>query len=160
MQCPCGSGHTYEECCGPYIEGKKKPETAEALMRSRYTAFATQAVDYILDTHDPSNRGDLDRNSTAEWSKRAEWLGFELLNAEGGGGGDDEGKIEFVARYRFKGDELAHHETATFRKHEGVWYFVDGEMATHETFVRTTAKVGRNEPCPCGSGKKYKKCCG
>ena len=61
---------------------------------------------------------------------------------------------------RLKGDELAHHEVATFRKVEDRWYFVDGKMAKHETFVRQAPKVGRNDPCPCGSGKKYKKCCG
>lgn len=160
MQCPCGSGSTLDACCGLVIADLSRAETAEQLMRSRYTAFATHEVDHIMASHDPANRGELDRNSTEEWSKRAEWLGFELVGVEAGGKDDEEGTVEFIARYRFKGDELAHHEVASFRKVDGQWYFVDGEMAKHETFERTTAKVGRNEPCPCGSGKKYKKCCG
>ena len=129
-------------------------------MRSRYSAFATGAIDYIRDTQDPSNRNDFDRNAVSEWSRRSEWVGFDLLQVEAGGEGDEEGKIEFVARYRIKGDEQAHHEVATFRRVDGRWYFVDGQMAKHETFVRQSAKVGRNDACPCGSGKKYKKCCG
>ena len=160
MNCPCGNPLPIDECCGPLIAGDRLPETAEALMRSRYTAFATGEIDYIHDTHDQNSTEELDRDATRAWSQKSEWIGFELLGIEGGGADDDTGKVEFIARYRMQGDEYAHHETATFERNEGRWFFLDGEMAAAETFRRTSQKVGRNEACPCGSGKKYKRCCG
>lgn len=159
MQCPCQSQKPSAECCQPFLDGKAWPETAEQLMRARYTAFATGSVDFIIESHDPSTRDEVDRTTTEHWSKKSEWIGFELVNVEGGEAGDTDGRVEFIARYKVKGDEVAHHETAVFHKKSDKWYFCDSEMAGHETFVRQTEKVGRNDPCPCGSGKKYKKCC-
>jgi SEC-C motif-containing protein len=160
MSCPCGNPAPIAECCGPYLDGTRLPPTAEALMRSRYTAFATGNVDYIHDTHDPATAGELDREATRAWSEKSEWLGFELIAADGGGADDDAGTVEFVARYRLQGSEHRHHETATFTKIDGRWFFADSRMAPQEPFRRSVAKVGRNDPCPCGSGKKYKRCCG
>ena len=77
MTCPCGKGESLETCCGPLISGKALPETAEDLMRSRYAAYATGNVDYILSSHDPATAGEVDRNNTETWSKGAEWLGLE-----------------------------------------------------------------------------------
>jgi SEC-C motif domain protein len=68
--------------------------------------------------------------------------------------------VEFVARYRMGGAEHAHHERATFQRHDGRWYFEDGDIVKARPVVREAPKVGRNEPCPCGSGKKFKKCHG
>ncbi|HSV29430.1 MAG TPA: YchJ family metal-binding protein, partial [Candidatus Omnitrophota bacterium] len=77
-----------------------------------------------------------------------------------GGGADDEtGSVEYVARFKIRGQAHAHHELATFRKEDGRWLYVDGEV-NPKTAPRQVAKVGRNDPCPCGSGQKYKKCCG
>ncbi len=160
MDCPCGSGRTHAECCGPYLAGERWPETAEALMRARYSAFATGNVDFIHDSYDPGSRDELDRQQTETWSKQSEWLGFELIDSEGGGVDEDTGTIEFIAHYKLQGDELAHHELAQFEKVDGKWYFMDGRMLGQPTYRREAPKVGRNDPCPCGSGKKYKKCCG
>ncbi len=160
MTCPCGKGESIETCCGPYIEGKKRPETAEALMRSRYTAFATGNVDYIIETHDPERRGDIDEGSTADWAKNSEWLGFELVSSEAGGESDNAGVIEFVARYKVKGVTINHRERAVFRKAGDRWVFVDGQIKNGPPVRRNEPRVGRNEPCPCGSGKKYKRCHG
>jgi len=129
-------------------------------MRSRYTAYATEQIDYILSSHDPDTVKDVDRKSSEEWAKEADWQGLEVLATEAGGPEDDNGMVEFVARYRIGDNEYAHHERATFRRVDGEWKFVDGEMVKAKPVVRETPKVGRNEPCPCGSGKKYKKCCG
>ena len=129
-------------------------------MRSRYTAFAVGNVDYILATHDPDRGGDVDRSGTEAWSKNSEWLGFELVSAEKGGPDDDAGVVEFVARYKVKGVTLAHRERAIFRKHRDRWVFVDGQMVNAPPARRDEGRVGRNEPCPCGSGKKYKRCHG
>ena len=160
MTCPCGKGESLETCCGPYIDGSKIPETAEALMRSRYTAFATGKVDYIIATHDPDRRGDVDEQGAADWSKNSEWLGFELISTENGGPNDDAGVVEFVAKYKIKGVTLTHRERSIFRKHNGRWVFVDGQMVNGPPVKRSEPRVGRNEPCPCGSGKKYKRCHG
>ena len=77
-----------------------------------------------------------------------------------GGEADEQGVVEFVVTYKEKGVVRRYHERGRFQKEQGRWYFVEGEMVTPKTEVHTAPKVGRNEPCPCGSGKKYKKCCG
>ena len=129
-------------------------------MRARYSAYARGDIDFIVDSQAPETRGDTDRNLTEQWSRQAEWQGLDVRKTTGGGAGDAEGIVEFVARYRLKDQDVAHHELATFRKDDGVWYFVDGAPPKQEPFKREKPKVGPNEPCPCGSGKKSKKCCG
>ncbi len=129
-------------------------------MRARYAAFASGNVDFILESHDPATRGELDPKLIEQWSKQSEWLGFELIESRNGGVDDDEGSVEFVARYAIQGKQQEHHELATFAKIDGKWFFVDGLVAGGSTFRRETPKLGRNDPCGCGSGKKFKKCCG
>ncbi len=90
MTCPCGKGESLETCCGPLLSGAALPETAEALMRSRYTAYATGNVDYILSSHDPATMGEVDRNNTEVWSKSAEWLGLTITRTERGEASDEE----------------------------------------------------------------------
>ena len=160
MTCPCGSGKTLEQCCGPYLAGERWPSTAVDLMRARYAAFASGKVDFILESHDPSSRGEIDRNLIEQWSTRSQWNGFEVLEVVQGGENDEQGSVEFIARYSIDGKDQEHHELATFSKVDGKWFFVDGLVAGAGTFRREAPKVGRNDPCPCGSGKKFKKCCG
>jgi len=159
-ECPCGSAIAYTDCCKPLIEGNRPAETAEALMRSRYTAHATKAFDYIFDTTHPDSRKEDDRDSTAAWSKKLDWQRLEIRNVEKGGADDDHGSVEFVARYRKNGKAFDHHEIAEFVREEGRWYFKDGQPPQPVQVVRQGPKIGRNDPCTCGSGKKYKKCCG
>lgn len=160
MSCPCGNTKSLDECCGPLVKGESFAETAEALMRSRYTAYTTQEVDYIIATHEPDSRDTVDRDGALKWSEEATWDGLEIVSTEAGGAADDEGMVEFIARYSMEGAGFAHHEKSTFTKIDGRWYYKDGEMIKQQPVRRDTPKVGRNEPCPCGSGKKYKKCCG
>jgi SEC-C motif-containing protein len=172
MQCPCGTGKTYEACCEPFIKGAQKAPTAETLMRSRYTAYTLKDVAYLEKTLAPEARGDFDRDATREWAGQATWKGLEIVSKEKGEESDSKGTVEFVAKYEVAGKTLDHHEVSKFRKDtNGRWLFVDGDSHTHEdgaghhhavqeTFVREAPKVGRNDACPCGSGKKYKKCCG
>ena len=155
--CPCGSGKAADACCLPLIEGRSAPATAEALMRSRYTAFALAKVDYILDTHHSSTKSEVSAEAIKDWAERAEWLGLEILGTGGGGKDDEKGEVRFVARYREKGSVLNHLEDARFERENGTWKFVTG---TQPPSRRTAPKVGRNDPCTCGSGKKFKKCCG
>ncbi len=157
--CPCYSKVDYDECCGPIIRGERKAPTAEVLMRSRYTAYAEGHIDHIKKTMIPSSQDDFDPDSARSWSEDSEWLGLEILSTEGGGKDDSEGVVEFVANYIQAGKSQVHHEVSQFRRVDGNWYLVDGKLIGQDPYVRSEQKVGRNEPCPCGSGKKYKKCC-
>lgn len=160
MTCPCGKGESFEVCCGPILEGKRKATSAEELMRARYSAFTKGDVDFIVKSHDPDTVGQVDRKSTEAWSKGSTWKGLEILRTEQGNAGDNFGQVEFVARYEVRGTPIEHRELATFRADSGTWYFVDGEQIAGPPVRREAPKVGRNDPCSCGSGKKFKKCCG
>lgn len=127
-------------------------------MRSRYAAYVLQNVGYLLETHHPDTVDDIDPKSMSIWAKKSTWKGLEIVSTAQGGEGDDEGVVEFVAKYEQEGNAFSHHERSRFRKLDGRWYYRDGSMVTPA--VRHVKKIGRNDPCPCGSGKKYKKCCG
>lgn len=157
--CHCGLEPTFEQCCQPYIQRKAIPTTAEACMRSRYSAFAVGDMDYIRDTNHPDTLGDFDQAANQQWADESQWLGLEITSTSEGQKGDDEGIVEFVAHFRHEGFEKAHHEVSTFKKIDEQWYFHDGKARRPGTMVRQEPKVGRNDPCVCGSGKKYKKCC-
>jgi SEC-C motif-containing protein len=159
--CPCTSGQTYADCCSAYIAGARAAPTAEALMRSRYSAFAVEAIDYLEESLLPGTRGDFDRQSVVDWSRSSKWTGLDILATEAGGPDDREGVVEFAARFQIDGDDRVHQETARFSKKDGRWYYVEGRIGKkQQTIVREGPKLGRNDPCSCGSGKKYKKCCG
>jgi len=160
MNCPCTSGRSYADCCEPIIQGKQVATTAEQLMRSRYSAYALGHVDWIVDSQSPDGRQFVDRNATEAWSKRANWHRLEVLAAQDGGPEDAEGFVEFKAYYTLAGEDITHHEVASFRREDGVWYFVDGVEMKPRPFKRLERKLSPNEPCACGSGKKFKKCCG
>jgi len=157
--CPCGSELNYGECCQPLISGEKTAPTAEALMRARYSAHVKTEIDFIVDTTHPEKRSTIDRKQVTAWSKKSEWLGLKIVASEAGGENDQEGTVEFVARYREKERPVEHHEIAEFVREEGEWYFKDGQPPKQVQSIRQGPKIGRNDPCPCGSGKKYKKCC-
>jgi SEC-C motif-containing protein len=157
--CACGSGKSYSDCCEPYIKGKKAAPTAEALMRSRYTAYVEHAIEYIVNTCVPEGRDDIDMEQTRSWSEKSQWLGLTILSTDKGGPADTEGIVEFEAAYALDGLKDVHHERAYFKKMDNTWLYEKGEIVP-TTIVRAAPKVGRNDPCPCGSGKKYKHCCG
>ncbi len=158
--CPCGSGIAYAQCCHPIIAGERPAATAEELMRSRYSAFARAQTDHLWESTHPDQRREDSRKTVRKWAEQSQWLGFEILSMSGGGPGDEEGRVEFVAEYREKGVRKRHHELATFKKKDDRWYFYDGEPGPQKQVLRDAPKIGRNDPCLCGSGKKYKKCCG
>ncbi|MDD4024862.1 MAG: YchJ family protein [Kiritimatiellae bacterium] len=157
--CPCGSNLGFEACCEPYLLGKARPPTAVALMRSRYTAYAMGAVDYLFKTSGPKVRKEFDGENTKKWSDSAEWTGIEILEEQGGKEHDESAKLEFIARYSVNGTAFNHHESASFAKKNGEWIFMDGKIYGPDPIMREHPKVGRNDPCPCGSGRKFKKCC-
>lgn len=156
--CPCGSGAALAECCGPLIDGQQQAESAEQLMRARYTAHVLCNMDFILRTHHPATRTDIDESATARWARESEWTGLEIMSVEEE---DNRARIEFMARYRDADRQRhAHHEMGLFEKYHGQWYFRDAEVPNVKQFRREVPKQGRNDPCACGSGKKFKKCCG
>lgn len=125
-------------------------------MRSRYTAYVRGEIDYLISTHDASTRDNIDRAATEAWSRDTEWQGLEILATEAGGESDDKGVVEFVVRGSTKGRPFAQRERSRFVKRDGAWFYVDGKLQ----LATAPAKPGRNDPCPCGSGMKYKRCHG
>ncbi len=157
--CPCGSGKEFKDCCRIYLSGKADAPTAEALMRSRYTAYVRHNIDYIEKTHSIEERDHLSVEETRKWSEESEWLGLEIHGTSKGTADDTTGTVEFTAKYKQSGMLHEHREKSTFEKTDDKWYFKEGKVY-NSTIVNAGPKVGRNDPCPCGSGKKYKHCCG
>lgn len=157
-ECPCGSKNLFKECCDVFITGEAQAPTAEKLMRSRYSAFVVEEPEYILATHDPETRSDVDLEEVRAWSENSFWEGLNIVATEAGQESDTTGKVEFVAHYTAGEKEQHHHEVSTFTKKDDRWFFTDGALVNN-TVRRDEPKVGRNDPCPCGSGKKFKKCC-
>ncbi len=160
MNCPCGSGSAYADCCEPINTAARPAPTAEALMRARYSAYTSAAVDFLTESLHPDHREEYDPDGARDWAENSEWHGLEILAAEGGGEGDDEGTVEFAATYTYGGEFQRYHEVAHFRRDDGRWYFTEGAPGVRKPVVREEPKTGRNDPCPCGSGRKFKRCCG
>ncbi len=157
-ECPCGSALPLADCCGRYIDGMPAP-TALSLMKSRYSAFALGKGQYLADTLSARQKDDFNVEEFEKGAGQAKWLGLEIRKTAEGGEKDQTGSVEFVAKYREQGQQVIHHELAHFIREDGKWVFDDCVMNPKEA-QRRVEKVGRNDPCPCGSGKKYKKCCG
>jgi SEC-C motif-containing protein len=127
-------------------------------MRARYAAYAGAQMDFIFESTHPDHRQGYDHAGTKAWAEKSEWLGLEIVGTREGGRDDNDGEVEFIARFREKGVQHRHHECAQFTRKDGRWYFTEGSMVKPRPI--TAAKIGRNDPCTCGSGLKYKKCCG
>lgn len=153
--CLCGSGIEYAQCCGPFHSGAKKPATALALMRSRFTAYALHNADYLVATWDATVRPE----SIYFAKETVAWQRLEIGKTKKGGSKDAKGVVEFKAYYLQDGEEYVMTEISQFTQRAGGWFYLDG-------LVKSIAKVGlqtnqgKNAPCSCGSGKKFKRCCG
>jgi SEC-C motif-containing protein len=144
--CPCGSGIALDDCCGKWHQGQPAP-SAERLMRSRYSAYTLGLIDYLVATTLPAQQAALDRDSMRAWSLGSTWLGLEV---EGSELIDTHAFVTFTARWHDSDGEHRHRERSAFVQQAGRWYFIDPTVPL---------KAGRNDPCPCGSGQKFKKCC-
>jgi len=142
--CICGNEKSYSECCGAIIEAKRSALTPEQLMRSRYSAYVRANAEYLLASTVKENRYADDIELIKEFSSSVTWLKLDVLNALND-------TVEFKAYYKDKESIQVLHEKSNFVKEDSVWRYKDGEL--YKT------KVERNESCPCGSGKKFKKCC-
>ncbi len=123
MDCPCGSGKEFGGCCARYFEGAEVAPTAEALMRSRYTAYTLQREDYLLSTWHASTRPA--QLGLAE-EPPTKWLGLEVKRHEQQD--EDHAIVEFVARYKVNGRAHRLHEVSRFVREAGQWFYVDGAV--------------------------------
>lgn len=147
--CPCGSAIEYSLCCQRYLSGGELAPSPAHLMRSRYCAFVKKDADYLVRTWHPTCQASAFRDDIQNGFARTEWLGLTVLATEAGRS-PNEGFVSFVARFRENSKNGAIIERSRFLKENGQWYYIDGARPL----------IGRNDPCPCGSGKKFKKCCG
>ncbi|QEL56274.1 YchJ family protein [Chromobacterium paludis] len=126
VACPCGGGEL-AACCGRYHQPDAPPApTAQALMRSRYSAFALGLEDYLLATWHPSTRPET--LGLEEDAGVVKWIGLEIKRCEAGREGDSEGTVEFVARWKVGGKAERLHEISRFVREDGRWYYVAGEL--------------------------------
>lgn len=119
-RCPCLSGLTYEACCGRLHAGAASAQTAEQLMRSRYSAFAVGDTAYLVATWHPSTRP-----TSLELDPDRRWYRLDILRTDRGGPFDTEGVVEFRAYHRSAGDKGSQHEVSTFVREDGHWLYVD-----------------------------------
>lgn len=148
-RCPCGSGEALEACCGRFLDGGQSPATAEQLMRSRYSAYVLRHAEHLRGTWHSSTRP-----AELDIAAGPEWLGLEIRATEAGGPAEAQGTVEFLARYREGKRMGVLHETSRFVRENGRWVYLDGRLHPAQA-----SKPGRNQPCPCGSGRKFKHCC-
>lgn len=154
--CACGNQQPYLACCGRFIESGETPQTPEELMRSRYTAYTRVNIDYIERTMRSPALDRFDANETRKWAASLKWERLNVVDSHTEG---DKGYVEFYAHFKGNNKKYAMREVSEFHRIEGAWYYVNGEDPK-STIVHQTPSLGRNDPCPCQSGKKYKKCCG
>lgn len=159
LLCYCGSGKQFEDCCQKIISGEKKAETPEELMRARYSAHAAHSLDFLVESVHPKHRKGVSVEELETWSPHVEWTGLEIHSTSIEEDGE-EGYVSFTAKFSVNDMEQEMKEDSVFRKYKGEWTYVDGVVEGEEPYVREEPRVGRNDPCPCQSGKKYKKCCG
>jgi len=148
--CVCSSGKIYQDCCLPFHDRQQKPATCEQLMRSRFSAFCLQLGEYLFSTYHPDYRSDLTVAQLSE--KSLNWKRLDIINTTMVA---DAGTVEFKAWYLDQGQLNYHHELSNFVKEHQQWLYCDGTFYPSEK----SGKIQRNDTCPCGSGKKYKKCC-
>ncbi|WP_445400068.1 YchJ family protein [Zobellella sp. An-6] len=149
MLCHCDSHQPFSLCCEPLLQGAPAP-TPLALMRSRYSAYRLGLGDYLVHSWHPDTLGSLTADELAATGQNTDWLGLSIVFTRGTP--DDEvGEVEFKVRYREAGRVLVLHERSRFLRHQERWVYHSGQF--------NPPKTGANQPCPCGSGKKYKQCC-
>lgn len=155
--CPCGSGIDYAQCCEPFHTAQRFPNTAEALMRSRFTAYVMDNMAYIQLTWDSGTRPKEEKLNFG--GENIAWNKLEIIGKKKGGASDSKGLVEFKAYYTKGNEENILHETSRFVKNNGRWFYLDGVVKSAGKIIEQLNE-GKNAPCPCGSGKKFKRCCG
>ncbi|WP_423186250.1 YchJ family protein [Alishewanella sp. d11] len=150
MNCYCCSGKSFTECCAPYLSGVSSPDSCEALMRSRFSAYCLADTVYLLKTHHPSMHTSTIADEITEFAKRVHFCGLSVKSATQC---NEKGQVHFIAYFLHeqKLDVIA--EVSDFIFEDNRWYYSSGKLQP-----TVPIKVGRNDHCPCGSGKKSKQC--
>ena len=125
--CPCKSRLKYAACCRPFHQGKAKPETAEQLMRSRYSAYFFRLVDYLVETTHPDTREPNLRKALQSMIHQVNWSFLTIVETSKGGKDDATGKVEFIADYFVNGQPDQLHERSRFKRYKGAWKYLDGK---------------------------------
>ena len=154
--CPCGSEKSFHQCCEPIISGEKIAPDPESLMRSRYTAYTLANIDYIVASMRGKAAKNFNQAEAKTWAKQVEWKGLSVIKASDTHPEKATGQVEFIAEYTLENQTHKIHELSDFEKIDGQWFYIDGKQPEEKPSI----KIARNAPCPCGSGKKYKRCCG
>lgn len=124
--CPCGADLPEAACCGRFLNGGQHPDTAEALMRSRYVAYVLARSDYLLQTWHPSTRPEALNLA----DDGIHWLGLQVLRVEAGGPLDEAGIVEFVARYKVGGQARRLREISRFVRENGQWFYLEAQVTS------------------------------
>lgn len=151
--CFCGNPLTYEQCCQPIINGKVEAENAEALMRSRFSAYRVKDYRYILQTYASAQRTKLTVSELAENTQDTQWLSLQVLAHYPK---KNTAQVEFKAFYQISSTYYVMHELSDFILEAGKWRYTTGVV--QKSSGEFTPE--RNSQCLCASGKKFKKCCG
>jgi len=148
--CVCGSQQSYVDCCQPFHLATQQAQTPEQLMRSRYSAYVLKNAKYVYQTYASEKQAE---NPVKEIKDFADSCRFIKLTVIDSGYEDNLGFVEFKAHYFYQNLYCELNEKSQFIKEDDQWRYLDGEIHPVDDI-----KVGRNDNCPCGSGKKYKKC--
>ena len=154
-ECPCGSGKKFDECCGPILMGAMAAATAEELMRARFTAHVVHDFAFLHRSYRSTAQTPyvaVEVEPAVKWEKL-------VVHSHVPGKTPDLAYVEFSAYGKEDGAEHVLHEKAEFVRHEGSWIYTRPLREGPAPFKQAAPKTGRNDPCPCGSGKKYKHCC-
>src|SRR6185503_5419995 len=129
--CPCGSSRAFADCCEPVIKGQRESETAEELMRARYSAFATGAIEFIVATTHSSTRPEVNIPDITEWSQTSTWRGLQIIETRDVA--DNKTLVSFEAQFTQRGKDVNHRELSLFEREAGKWRFVTGEQLKNPT---------------------------
>lgn len=122
-KCYCGNNVSKQNCCQPLLDGKDFAKTAEQLMRSRYSAYATGNIDYILSTHHHSTRPTKERRDILNWTLSVNWLGLTVHSTKNGTSNDTFGFVKFTALFLEQGKMSTIEENSHFLKENNRWYY-------------------------------------
>jgi SEC-C motif-containing protein len=151
--CTCGNELTFEVCCKPIIDGKVAAKNAEILMRSRFSAYSLKNYQYILQTYILAQRSKLTISELADSAQDTQWLSLQVIAHHSQA---NTAQVEFKAFYQIHNSYYVMHEISDFVFEAGTWLYADGVIKKDSGELSQE----RNSQCLCGSGKKYKKCCG
>ena len=159
MQCPCGSGNNFTQCCDLIITNKKFAQSPEQLMRSRYSAYAINNAEYIYKTYAKQSQVAQSINEIKDWAEQTTWLKLVIHSAstfDSKHGESTLPTVHFSAYYQHQNKYYQLTEKSKFCFEHEQWRYLDGEVSQSDEL----GLPSRNERCFCGSDKKFKRCCG